>query len=227
MVFKESHVSGNLAMTIGTTKVYLDNATVCWCSGLAIDADGSPHAYAPVGSGLTGLDYLANAGQAGNWYGLVCVPANTPVIQGANDPAPGFYVSSTALVDSTKSVGDPHRYVDSETVPYISISPNLMKLNVHKGDLAFVYCQATKKSSPAIIADIGPHNKLGEGSIALAQALGLNANPKHGGADHGIVCVVFPGSLVSPPWPRNDIASAAQALLDHWGGLVKLAGLTF
>lgn len=218
-------MSDTLIETVGTVKVYsIDNA-LCWCAGLAVDADGSPHAYAPTGSGLRGLDYLANAGEPGNWYGLVCVKPNVPVVQGPNDPAPGYYVSATALFDRSKKISDPRRYVDSECVPYISISQLLMKQGAKKGDLAFVYCRATKMSSPALVADIGPRRKLGEGSIALAEALGVNSSPKNGGAGSGVVYVVFPNTLSDPAWPRDDVAAAAQQCLDQWGGIDKLVNM--
>lgn len=38
----------------------------------------------------------ANAGRPDNWWGIV-TRHGEPVIQGANDPAPGCYVSTTSL----------------------------------------------------------------------------------------------------------------------------------
>jgi Fungal chitosanase of glycosyl hydrolase group 75 len=86
--------------SFGTTTVYRTQNTVNCAKGkLGIDADGSPHAYHPNGS-PPGLDYLANAGKPGNWYGIVTdnqKASGNPVVQGSSDPAPGFYISSTAL----------------------------------------------------------------------------------------------------------------------------------
>lgn len=42
------------------------------------------------------------------------------------------------------------------------------------------------------MADIGPHP--GEGSIAMADALGIPSSPKHGGVDSGVTYVAFPHS---------------------------------
>jgi hypothetical protein len=55
---------------------------------------GAAHAYLP--SDAPGLDFWENAGQPGNWWGIVTdngLPNGNPVIQTANDPAPGFYIS--------------------------------------------------------------------------------------------------------------------------------------
>ncbi|MEO8354092.1 MAG: hypothetical protein ABI680_20380, partial [Chthoniobacteraceae bacterium] len=79
---------------------------------MSIDADGSPHAYHKDSE--KGLDHLANAGRPGNWWALATAKNGKPVVQGPNDPAPGFYVSTTALEDSARAQGDPGRYVDSD-----------------------------------------------------------------------------------------------------------------
>ena len=74
-----------------------------YIGGMAIDADGAPTAYHP--NGTSGLDALGNAGRPGNWWALVTdtgTSAGTPVIQGAADPAPGFYVSTTSLHDAAR-----------------------------------------------------------------------------------------------------------------------------
>jgi hypothetical protein len=75
--------------------------------GLRITADGSPRAYHR--DPKLGLDFLANAGSTGRWGGLVTDSKGEPVVQGENDPAPGYYVSLTSLQDRTKRPTDPHR----------------------------------------------------------------------------------------------------------------------
>jgi hypothetical protein len=58
------------------------------------------------------------------------------------------------------------------------------------------------RSSCFVYGDAGPPNKLGEGSVQLAKALGVNPNPVSGGIDSntikrlgkGIVHIGFPGS---------------------------------
>src|SRR5436309_1596276 len=64
-----------------------------------------------------------------------------------------------------------------------------------------------------------------DGSMRLAEALSINANPKKGGTEtEGIVYLVFPGSVGAwkPPklwWAMADVLSA------EWGGLTRLKKL--
>lgn len=194
-----------------------DENAVWWTSGLAVDADGAPNAYGPNN---TGLDYTANAGSPGNWYGIVTDASGEPILQGPADPCPGFYVSPTSLQDRTKRTSDPHRYVDSNHVCYISIPSNeIHDHDLHPGDVALVHCKETGQTSAAIVADVGPRNKWGEGSMALARALGLGDSPKHGGTDAGVTCVIFRHS--SKGWPRSnvDIAQQVQDIINNeYGG---------
>lgn len=183
---------------------------------MAVDADGSPHAYSPRGSGLDALDYLANAGSPGGWYGLACDDAGEPAIQGMDDPAPGYYVSTTALQNHSKGLTDPRRYVDSEAIPYIAIPPELHHVGVKLGDLCVV--QFGSKRCGAVVADVGPRGVFGEGSIALAIVLGIPASPKHGGAVHGVEYMVFPGTTAGFPMSAGDIQVDSQSLFEQWGG---------
>ena len=74
---------------------------------LRVSADGSPRAYHR--DPKLGLDFLGNAGSAGRWWGIVIDSKAEPVVQGENDPAPGYYISQTALQDRTKAPTDPRR----------------------------------------------------------------------------------------------------------------------
>jgi hypothetical protein len=75
------------------------------------------------------------------------------------------------------------------------------------------------KSSFAIYADIGT---LGEGSVALADALGLRSNARNGGESDGILYLLFPGSGNLLPRTIDDIQSEGEKLLYHFGGMKKL-----
>jgi hypothetical protein len=86
-------------------------------AGMTIDIGGAPHSFHP--DGKSGLDYLANAGAPGNWFGVVTDNGQAdgnPVVQTTTDPAPGFYVSYISLHDSTKQKNNPLRYVNSESM---------------------------------------------------------------------------------------------------------------
>lgn len=185
-------------------------------SGMSIDADGSPRAYGPNG---LGLDNLACAGHPGNWWGVVTV-GGEPVVQGPNDPAPGYYVSTTAMVDPNFPATDPRHYVDSESVPFIVLPPSCIRLGGAKlGDYATVVYGGGV--CHAIFADIGPNDHLGEGSMALAAELGINPDPKHGGTDSPVLYIVYPGSGAREPGTIGEIQAAAQPLFDAWGGFER------
>lgn len=52
--------------------------------------------------------------------------------------------------------------------------------------------------SSAVVGDVGPHKKLGEGSAALASALGINPSPVSGGrAEHIVFWQLWPGEAAT------------------------------
>ncbi len=145
---------------------------VFYKSRMQIDADGAPDAYHPQSS--KGRDNLANAGHSGKWWGVVTdngKKSGTPVVQGPADPKPGFYVSTTSLSYRGHKIRDPAKYVDSTSVPYIAMPPELAKrTGARLGDLAVVINGKNQQMHYAIFADVGQKGKLGEGSIALAES---------------------------------------------------------
>jgi Fungal chitosanase of glycosyl hydrolase group 75 len=187
-------------------------------SGMMIDADGAPNAYHSDGGAL---DYLGNAGKPGNWWALVTAENGSPVVQGLDDPFPGYYISKTALEDKTKDKTDPTRYINSDTVPYI-VLPSRMGLGAKLGDMGVAINKNTKAFSYAIFADIGPRNKLGEGSIALARELGVPSDPKKGGTLSGIIYVVFPGSGNRKPRSEKEITDIARKEFKKFGDMKRI-----
>jgi glycosyl hydrolase group 75 (putative chitosanase) len=194
-----------------------DNSAVLFQSGMTIDADGAPNAYNPAN---TGLDDIANAGEPGHWDGIVADRGGAPYIQGPDDPYPGFYVSQTALVDWSKPFTDPTRYVDASKIPYIVLPGELsQRFGARLGDFAVVANQRRQKSAFAIFADIGT---LGEGSIALADQLGIWSDAREGGTRGGITYLIFPGSGNHHPHSADEIDATAGKLFENWGGMDKL-----
>jgi len=187
--------SKTLITTIEGFDVYEHNPSgdIMYKAKMYIDADGSPRAYGPNNSGL---DYTANAGYTGNWWGIVTDGNGDPVIQGAGDPNPGMYVSTTSLVNSAYGSTNPLRYVNSETVPFFVLPTALVSLgSIHIGDVGYVYNTATGLGCFAIYADSGPSGSLGEGSIYLANQIGINSDPRTGGTSSGIIdYIIFPQS---------------------------------
>jgi len=198
-----------------------DDSAFFYESGLMIDADGAYHAYHP--DNRSGLDYLGNAGRPGNWWALVTDNGEAdgdPVVQTDGDPAPGFYVSTTSLEDPNCDQKDPRRYVNAEAVNFI-VLPGRLGLGAKLGDFAVVIRPATGAYDYAVYADVGPANKIGEGSIALAAALGVPSSPKSGGVGHGIVYIIFSGSAQSWPLSQPEIDQYGAQLFAKWGGVDK------
>jgi hypothetical protein len=193
-------------------------------SGMTIDADGAPNAYHPDN---TGLDDLANAGSPGNWQGLAKNEDGEPYVQGPNDPFPGYYVSATALTDRTKPRNDPAHYVDSTKIPYVVLPGSMARqIGARPGDFSVVFNQRNGKSSYAIFGDVGPSDRIGEGSMALAENLGIRSDARNGGARRGVLFLIFPGSGNGRPRPVEEINAESEKLLQAWGGTSQLAACT-
>lgn len=191
-----------------------DSNVFFFVSGLMIDADGAPNAYSPDD---TGLDELANAGSPRNWNGVVTDPHGNPLIQQEEDPFPGYYVSCTSLAERSKPLSDPTRYVDATKLPYIALPEEIAERGGAKlGDFAFVVNLRNGKSSFAIYADIGT---LGEGSVALAEALGISPNARRGGESEGVLYMLFPGSGNMSPRNAVEIHDQGERLLSEAGGV--------
>lgn len=104
------------------------------------------------------------------------------------------------------------RSVNAETVPYFVLPGGQYKhLGIKLGDIAAV--RYNGKVAFAVFADVGPRHKLGEGSIALAQELGIPASPRTGGVRGGVEYMVFPGSGNGTPGdPRRNFYAGAQIM---------------
>ncbi len=162
--------------------------------GMMIDADGSPRAYGPNN---TGLEYNANGGPAHAPYGYELNHATgKPFVQGDDAPAArddtvGFYVSATTYENREFAANDPHRYLDSEHVRYVVV-PSSFRRHV-PGVVLGCKCLVTYggQTVEAVVGDIGPD--FGEASIATANALGIQSNPRHGGIGSGVEYRFYPG----------------------------------
>ncbi len=199
-----------------------------YVAGMTINADGAPNAYDPEDQ--RGLDFLRCAGHPGHWSALVTdtgKPDGIPVTQRDGRYA-GFYISTTSLVDPAKLPSDPAKYVNAAVIPYVVLPPKLAKtMGATLGDLAMVINARTGAASYAIYADNGPAQHLGEGSIALANALGLPTKLRErvAGADADIIYLIFPGTVAKTAWPRtpDEMTAAANMAFTNWGGMARLA----
>jgi hypothetical protein len=208
-------------LTIGNVPLYRDNeGAVCFRAGMTINADGSPHAYAPSSAKLPALDYLANAGSPGNWWGIACNSAGKPYTQAAWHAAPGYYVSTTALINGAFPEDHPNRYLDSERYAFAVLPGGTYFAKL--GDVGLAYNQSTGDNFYFACGDIGPKTKIGEGSMLLGRCLGLPIDPKSGGTSARIInYVILPGS---DPCYRDWEAKCKKAMdcVSAWGGLSRL-----
>jgi hypothetical protein len=183
-----------------------------------ICADGAPRCYGP--DNLPTLDYTCSANRhphqcsaqhprpkptdpgatQDDWPGIHMNGQGRPAVQAPPQPAPGYYVSRTRLVDPQFPENDQRRYIDSTRYPYFAM-PIAMFQRVgylRYGDFAAIINVRTSQICYAIFADAKNHHVF-EGSIALADAMGVPASPRTGGDHHrNLLCVVFPGSGFGP-----------------------------
>ena len=207
---------------LGTSVGQLSESRVSFfVSGMTIDADGAPDAYHPDD---IGVDELANAGKPGHWNGIITDRNGNPAIQQENDPFPGYYISCTSLSDETKKFNDPTGYVDASKIPYIALPKELAdRQGIRLGDFAFVVNLRNGKSSYAIYADVGT---LGEGSIALADALGIPSDARRGGESDGILYLLFPASGNQRPRTITEIKSEGGRAFFSLKGMKRLSVLS-
>ena len=209
-------------VTIGATVVwkFLGNSAFFFENGMTITADGAPDAFHPADDERA-RDWLANAGAPGNWWVLVTDANGEPVVQGLNDPMPGLYISMTALQDESKAEADPRRYVNADVVPYI-VLPYSQHGDAELGDFAVVMNRRNGLYTYAIFADLGPPRYAGSGSIALAISLGINEDARWGGADGGVLYIVFPGSGNGKPRSLAEIEAEGAKFFEAWGGMRRV-----
>jgi Fungal chitosanase of glycosyl hydrolase group 75 len=209
--------------SIAGVKIYQENGALFFLAGMTVDADGDECAYGPAGT--EPLDYLANAGSPGNWWGITTDSHGNPYIQQTYHRAPGYYVSCTSMENSAFPTCNPDRYLDSSSIPFF-VLPSDFGHNAKVGDLGFAVNIETGDNNAAIFGDVGPKGKLGEASINLAKTLGLSGNPKSGGTEFPIICYwLIPGSRAGVWLPVDTWWKNALSLFLNWGGLPHLKQL--
>lgn len=88
------------------------------------------------------------------------------------------------------------RSLNAEIEPYVVVPPAIIRgtKGVVLGCLVRCFNQKNGQRFVGVVGDIGPHTKLGEVSVAMAKALGINPSPTRGGEDaHVIQYTIFPG----------------------------------
>lgn len=218
---------------------------------MGLDYDGAPTTYSPHGCGAaTAMDGLGNAsnptsltppapGQDWNpdqWPGIAIDKRQNPRVPYIQQIGGiTYYVSKTALKDAVRyatNPGDQVAYVDASKVNYVSLPRDLVpprSSTAKLGDFATVYNLATGVVAFAIVADVGPARRIGEGSIALADALGIRRNhagcPRYRVRPAPLTWIIFAGTHRAPPWPVAIAAIAIHAgnSFADWGGTLRIA----
>lgn len=193
-------------LVIHGVPIYWDGARIYFETGMTVDGDGSPRCYGPQDSGL---DFTANAGHPGNWWGVVTDQNGRPVVQDENDPAPGMWVSQTSYVRSGHATDDPKRYLNSEKIVFM-VLPGPIR---HMVEPVVLGCKSRitryddnfrQNIVDGLCGDFGPSNHLGEGSVFAAQLLNINPGYdakklcRYGGTSERMLWEFWPGQQSDP-----------------------------
>lgn len=101
-------------------------------------------------------------------------------------------------------------------VPLKSAAWNYRDSGISGGDLVVMAYKG--KHVFGVVGDLGPTKRIGEGSYAAAEALGINPNPRSGGVASGVTYVVFPGVKVRPIESGAEAVRVGTAKLAEWLG---------
>lgn len=152
-------------------------------------------AWLPPGRGPLGLDAPENGldehGRPVGW--LVREDSPDGYLQPLGAPAPGYYVSTTALQDHRWRETDPRRYFDAAALPgFVLPGHDLDPYRVHLGDVALVQWGPYRIWAQAF--DVGPAGRMLELSVAACSALGIPDCARSGGVPGGVDITILPGS---------------------------------
>jgi hypothetical protein len=112
--------------------------------------------------------------------------------------------------------------VDAAKIPYVVLHPKALN-HARLGDFATVVNFQNGKISAAIVADeSAPDLPVGEGSIALAEALGIDPSPRYGGKAGAVAYLIYPGSGNGRPRSLKEIVANSKQLFQTWGGVERL-----
>jgi len=127
------------------------------------------------------------------------------------------YLPDTSAVDS---MGNP---LDASTLPFIVIPLASTRFRyadhgISAGQVALVLYG--RRMVFGIFGDAGPSSIIGEGSFAMAEALGIPSNPSTGGVDSGVTYLVFTGAAanVTRNEDHAEAVTLGQALLEAFVG---------
>ncbi len=130
------------------------------------------------------------------------------------------FSSSTAFAQSDG------RALSSEKLPYVVVPApsgiwDYREHGVRGGSVAAMVYR--DRVSYAVVGDVGPTDIIGEASYAAATSLGVDPDPRSGGAPSGVTYIVFKDSRVTPLEDREAAESQGGA---SGAGVRRLRGVT-
>ena len=185
---------------IDNTSIFWNGTRMSYMAGFAVDCDGSPRAYHSKSSALGEDSWSSACYPDGNFQDiLACDHVGKPVVQtglSEGEPAKDFFIAMTSYQHAKFGKYDVRRYVDANTVPYGVINGKLRKMVPPK----FLGCYGEVRNLkngivvPFVTADVGPSNRVGEGSTKLVHLLGYpKASPRNGVDERVFQWSFYPG----------------------------------
>jgi Ricin-type beta-trefoil lectin domain/Fungal chitosanase of glycosyl hydrolase group 75 len=141
-----------------------------------------------------------------------CDGITTSRCNSSTDPS---YFNETSFQTSTGAffTADVTHYF---VIPLPSSRFNYQSAGIAPGSVAAVVYNG--RVAYAVFADEGPSDIIGEGSYALAVALGIDPNPATGGTAGPVTFIVFPGVVPNPVENNTTIDSVGSAAASTWVG---------
>ncbi|HZS35227.1 MAG TPA: hypothetical protein VFF06_00295 [Polyangia bacterium] len=214
-----------------------------------VDFDGAPNCYHPNNAKLLPirdyptvdimawdgvLDSLADAkNDDGTWASVVLNANGDPIVQGDDDPCPGYYVSTVPLQDGTQPTTSARRYADARVIPYFALPSQIlaqkgawlkMIAGGHTGDFGDYVTAVNLKTNDyghAVIGDTGNKPHFGEGSYALGKSINLLT----GTYEPDVLYIICPGSGAGRyTIPDADsLRQTGEQLFSGFGGMDQVA----
>ena len=158
---------------------------------------------------------ICKSGSAFFWTSdmdIDCDGITTAHCSSSTDPS---YYDETSFETSTG-----HFFTSDATHYYVIPLPssrfNYQSAGISPGSVAAVVYN--NKVVYAVFADEGPDDIIGEGSYALAVALGIDPDPATGGTDGPVTFIVFPGTVPNPVENNTTIDTVGAAAASAWAG---------
>ena len=209
-----------------------------------VDFDGAPNCYHPSNAKLLPirdyptvdimawdgvLDTLADAkNDDGTWASVVLDANGDPIVQGPDEPCPGYLVSTVPLQDDAYPTTSARRYADARTIPYFALPLQILQqqgawfkmiADGHTGnfgDYVTAVNLNTNDSGQAVIGDTGNKPHFGEGSYALGKSI----NFLTGTVEPEVLYIIYPGTGAGAhtiPDPDALQEKGAQPFADFGG----------